>query len=477
MTPILYPADALTFGTYNATNKTMEYTGFICALTDTISCVVEEERNGIFECTFEYPQRGTWFREIKVGRIVMVPHDVTMKPQPFDIYAFEVNSEGIATYRARHISYRLTKLILKPTQYAGDGGIGYDVFGPLTFAMNFIVSTTRSAVAYNKHINMLPNGAEFTARIYGFSTPEPEFTNKHTWGGLKSARDELLGAEGSILDWFGGEYEWDWFTVKLHKRRGTDTSIIIRYGNNLAGMTYEFDGADMVDGVAPYWMDSYEYQVATGERRVNPETGMDEPVYTTERIPFARYFNGNTVFAELIGPDSRLAVAPYDEHYLVGDAFTALPVEVSIDKDEDSAENLNDKIYAAADKYYRDNHQGNNYERLTVDFTRLSNSAEYAEFAGADSLVLCDTVTFFYPEIGINRQLKLTKTTFDVLTERYTKLEFGASARNLFNTDKTNGEYTGNEIQTVWEGDETITISTDGAEVTPDEEEITPEDE
>ena len=36
-------------------------------LSDCISCVVTEERNGIYECEFEYPMDGAHFSEISIG--------------------------------------------------------------------------------------------------------------------------------------------------------------------------------------------------------------------------------------------------------------------------------------------------------------------------------------------------------------------------------------------------------------------------
>ena len=42
-----------------------------------------------------------------------------------------------------------------------------------------------------------------------------------------------------MLDVYGGEYEWDNTTVKLHSQRGTDRGVTIRYGKNLTDLTQE----------------------------------------------------------------------------------------------------------------------------------------------------------------------------------------------------------------------------------------------
>ena len=41
-------------------------------LRDCISCIVSEERNGIYECDFEYPVDGANYNLIQVGRIIGV---------------------------------------------------------------------------------------------------------------------------------------------------------------------------------------------------------------------------------------------------------------------------------------------------------------------------------------------------------------------------------------------------------------------
>ena len=64
MIPILFDTNEVEF-TSNGLGR----------LTDCISCIVTEERNGIYECDFEYPINGRNYDQIKVGRIIGVSHD------------------------------------------------------------------------------------------------------------------------------------------------------------------------------------------------------------------------------------------------------------------------------------------------------------------------------------------------------------------------------------------------------------------
>ena len=74
MIPILYDKTETAF-TSNGLGR----------LYDCISCTVTEERNGIYECDFEYPVTGANYEKIIIGRIVGVTHEDSNDIQPFDI--------------------------------------------------------------------------------------------------------------------------------------------------------------------------------------------------------------------------------------------------------------------------------------------------------------------------------------------------------------------------------------------------------
>ena len=104
MIPILYSTSETSF-TSNGLGR----------LTDCISCLVTEERNGIFECEFKYPITGKFYNEMVTnGGIISVTHDDAKDRQPFDIYKYSAPIDGIVTFNARHISYRLSGITVKP---------------------------------------------------------------------------------------------------------------------------------------------------------------------------------------------------------------------------------------------------------------------------------------------------------------------------------------------------------------------------
>ena len=62
-------------------NETAFVSNGICRLYDAISVSVSEERNGLYECDFQYPVSGANFNQIQCGRIIYTTHDDTCIPQ------------------------------------------------------------------------------------------------------------------------------------------------------------------------------------------------------------------------------------------------------------------------------------------------------------------------------------------------------------------------------------------------------------
>ena len=75
MIPVLYPANSTSFTTFG-----------LGTLTDTISCEVTEERNGVFECILKYPITGQHYKLIAKERIIKAKPNDPGDPQAFRIY-------------------------------------------------------------------------------------------------------------------------------------------------------------------------------------------------------------------------------------------------------------------------------------------------------------------------------------------------------------------------------------------------------
>ena len=213
MIPILYEG-----------NETQFLTNGIGRLSSATSCTVEENLNGPYELTMEYPMTGIHYEDLQVDRIISaVPFDGG-DPQPFRIYSIERNLNGTVEVRAEHISYLLNKIVVMPFQATSCA----DALSKLkTNAANscpFNFSTTKTVV-----------------NTYTVDTPQP-------------IRGLLGGQDGSILDVFGkGEYEFDKFDVKLWTNRGADHGVTLRYGKNITELVRDSDITNAYTGIVPYW--------------------------------------------------------------------------------------------------------------------------------------------------------------------------------------------------------------------------------
>ncbi len=213
MIPILFPSTETSFTT-NGLGRLAECT----------RCEVTEERNGVYECEFDYPVSGKLYDQIAIGTYIACTHDDKGDIQPFEIYMRTAPLNGLVTFNARHISYKLGTIVAKP----------------------FTASSCAAALA------AIPNNA-MTSCPFTFWT-DKSVTASFALTNPKTIRSILGGAEGSILDVFGtGEYEWDMFTVKLHQHRGQDSGVTIRYGKNLLDLTQTVDAENLYNAAVGYW--------------------------------------------------------------------------------------------------------------------------------------------------------------------------------------------------------------------------------
>lgn len=223
MIPILYEATETAF-TSNG----------VCRLSDCGICQVTEERNGVYECMFTYPISGKHYDDIQEGRIIFCTHDETGRAQPFDIYARSEPIDGVVTFYAHHVSYRLGRVILQPM-----------TAGSCAQALSAIPNNTYNACPFTFWTDKTVSGA------YKNTQPKP-------------VKEALGGSQGSILDVFGkGEYEWDKFNVKLYLDRGTDTDVTIRYGVNMTGYNRDLNYYSAYNACVPFWANSETGAVVT----------------------------------------------------------------------------------------------------------------------------------------------------------------------------------------------------------------------
>lgn len=349
---VLFDEDATDFGTLG-----------IGELPDPQSATVHEERNGEFTLTFEYPITGKRFDEIKLGRIVTAPSNhFATHAQPFRIAKITKPLSGIVTVECEHLSYDLSKVGMVPFVAHN---VGQAIANITTWAVGDVSGWT---FATDKDTQ-----AEFDIGV------------------PRSARATLGGQDGSILDVFGGEYEFDVKSVHLWNARGQNRGVRIEYGKNLIDLNQEAINENVYTHVYPFW------QSTEGEY-VTPASDPNAALIET-------------------GLGGRMRVLTVDVSDLI-----------DVDSDQQPTQA---QVRAAGVQYIQAHDMTEPEVSLTVDFADLAKASGYEQIAPLESVRLCDTVTVEFPDLGVDATAKVITTDYDVCAKRYSKIEIGSARSNL----------------------------------------------
>ena len=226
-----------------------------------LTCVVTEELNGIYELDFTVNVNDKHYNDLKNSGLVKVTVGDGSE-QIFRIYKIDEPINMISSVHCQHITYDLSKVVVKPFTATGAVNI-----------KNQLVSNMLGSYPFSTWTDITNTTSTFTNDI-------PRYF-----------RECLGGYEGSVLDVLRPEYEWDNLTVKLHARRGADNGVRISYGKNLIDYSQEQNNENVYDGVygyavvdeVTYKADSYYNKTgATYPRILNVDFSSD---YESGQIP------------------------------------------------------------------------------------------------------------------------------------------------------------------------------------------------
>ena len=347
MYPVLFPESATTFTSQG-----------LGTLSSAIECTVTEERNGEYELFMRYPETGAHYSEIVNSSIIcVIPSDGASR-QPFRVYKVTRPINGVISVYAQHISYQLSFIPVSP----------------------FTASGAAATLAGLKSHALEACPFTFTTDITG--------SGNYTQEVPESLRSRLGGQEGSVLDVFGGEYEWDKYAVKLWASRGTDSNVGLRYGKNITDISQEENIENTYTGICPYWKNDEEL-VTLPEGVIHANTAANFPFQRAIPVDFSASFEDAPTVAQL---------------------------------------------RAVANSYITKNHIGIPKVSIKVSFIALWQTEEYKDFATLQRVKLCDTVHVYFDKLGIDTTAKVVKTVFDCIRERYTSIEIGEVKSSLADT-------------------------------------------
>jgi len=236
-------------------------------LTDCIECLVEEERNGIFELTLVYPSASDLLDCIITENIIVCDANDFLKHQQFRIYNTRKLMANRIEICARHISFDLAHDWIDKIEFENQS---------CEYALNQIFRNSQFCKHFRGHSDII-NAQDFKVDAV-------------------SCLSAIGGAKGSVLDTFGNGAEVLRDNTEIHvlNRRGHDNDVSIEYRKNLTGLELEEDTTDLVTRILPYA--KYYDQNKKNEEVVVKGAFVDSPNIDNYVHPYIKYIDYSEKF-------------------------------------------------------------------------------------------------------------------------------------------------------------------------------------
>lgn len=323
-------------------------------LADAITCTVTHEINGEYELKMTYPVTGTIFDYLANDCVIWADSDNFTKMQGFRIYRITRPLNGVVSVYARHICYDMSGFVCSP--------------------MNQTSLTTALA---NLASNCVPSPCPFT-----FTSPRTVATAYKTATPM-NLWQMMGGVQGSLLDIYGGEWDFDNYTATLRTQLGTDRGVNIRYGKNMTELEQDATIEAQYGGIYPFW-----YDAESGTLVTLPEN-----------------------YVTVAGGGTRVLCIDFTND------FEDAPTEA--------------QLRARANQYATANDVADPKISWKVAFIPLSMTEEYKGIAALESVKLGDTVHVFYEPMNLTASARVVKTEYNVLADRFNSVTLGRVKQNL----------------------------------------------
>lgn len=335
-------------------------------LNDAIEPRVTRARNGEYTLSFTYPMMSPRFKDLEKGNWIVSDAGPKQESQSqrFEIQTVTKPMNGIVTVYAEHYRYQLLRSVLKKAEKKE---------GTVNELMRYLLDNSEPKLDFKiKSVN------RETRLEFDLSDPF-KFT---------STMDAFGGAQGSILDKFGGEFIFDNDTISLQNNAGSHTKVVIAYGKNLKDISQE-------DSI--------------------------ENTYTSI-YPWAKIKDENTGEEKIITVDGDFVHSEYVENYRV-------PRIESIDFSQRSPKDKND-LLDMAKAYVKNNKIGIPKISIKSSFVDLSKSV-MGSVERLDQVDLCDYVHIHFKDLKISTEAQIIKTVYRPDLESFESVELGEAKTNL----------------------------------------------
>lgn len=341
--------------------NSMHYLGRLTGCTE---CTVEESRNAEYTLNASIAKNSECAESVVIQNYIYAKPNSADEPQFFEIYEV-VEKNNVLSIKAKHIKHNCYNNIL----------VAGETSAPLYSPQE----------AYENLITLFDNNYVFSSDIMNRKNINLGYTQVCTLG------DFFGGSEGSLLDLFGGEYQWNNFNVSLLKSRGKKQTYNLKWGDNISSYEKTQSSETTISHVCAY----------------------------------------ATVYDEFSKQDIQIIADPY-EIYEQKSKTNKLSVYAVPDQLLDSVtvnsstgegyEYVKNTCRIAATAYISGDNLGEIKNNIKIDIE--------AVLDGMQQFNLCDTVTIILSD-SIAAESKIVKTTYDTLRERYKQLELGSLKTKL----------------------------------------------
>ena len=223
---------------------------------------------------------------------------------------------------------------------------------------------------------------------------------------MENARQALGGVEGSILDIYGGEYEFDNMTVRLHKQLGRTAPTVLEYGRNILSAESDETIESSYTSVLPF--------ATYTPDKLEGDTSDSQPDPITVTIP-ENYVDSKY---KALYAHRRIKVVDFSSEFKSDSKSKDIPTP--------------DKLRKLATDYMEHNAIGKPKINIKIEYADLAKTLDYADNGWIEELELCDIVPIYYPQIGLTDETaKVTTITYDFINERNESVEFGDIGTNV----------------------------------------------
>lgn len=331
-----------------------------------IDARVMEELGGAYQLTIVYPADGPLASKLAVEAIIAAPVPGTTIRQGFRIHEVTTSLDGMLEVTAFHLFYDL--------------------------AGNFIADTFV--------VNKTPKAA--LDQLLGAATTKHRFTatssDTATRASARVVRMNLAaaimnqGSDNTFASRWAGELTRDNWHIHHAATRGADHGVVIRDRKNLTGYTATVDLTSVVTRIVPVGFDGITL----------PELYVDSPHLDHYAIP-------------------HIKVIRYPDIKAIADADNPREDEVPLPQ-------AHALLRQAAKAEYATNHIDTPAASYTVSFVDLASTAEYADLAELETVLLGDTVTVQHADLGVSLSARVVGYEYNPLRQAYVSVELGSVA-------------------------------------------------